>query len=129
MTSPPFQYVEVTEWSHEQVDQAFRDDDPEALLLAAVAVSMHDPDWRYAQDLCVRLSSHQHFNVRGNAVLGFGHIARVHEQLDRELVQPIIEAALEDEDEYVRGHAIDAADDTVQYLGWKYDHPDVDRAK
>src|SRR5690349_17057152 len=125
MLSPHARYEEIPKWSHEQVEQALRDDNPEALRYAAVAISMYDRDWRYAQDLCVRLSSHPHVNVRGNAVLGFGHIARVHGQLDRALVQPIIEAAMRDPAGYVRGHGFDAADDTSHFLGWKYDRKDV----
>lgn len=113
-------YALISEWSHDSVEQALRDDEPARLLRAVVAVAMYDADWRYAQDLCIRLSAHQDFNVRGNAVLGFGHIARVHRQLDRDTVQPIIEAALRDPDDYIRGHATDAADDTAQFLGWKY---------
>jgi hypothetical protein len=118
-------YEEITEWTRDAVERALRDDDVDALLRAVIAVAMHDADWRYAQDLCVRLSSHRHFNVRGNAVLGFGHISRVHQQLDRAVVQPIIEAALRDANEYVRGHGVDAADDTAHFLGWKYDQKDL----
>jgi hypothetical protein len=64
-------------------------------------------------------------NVRGNAIQGFGHISRVHEQLDQFTVQPIIEAALSDAHEYVRGQASDAADDTEHFLGWKYEHKNI----
>ena len=125
MPEPRRKYEEIGEWSHEAVEQALLDDDTEALLRAVIGVSMHDDDWRYAQDLCVRLSSHPHFNVRGNAVLGFGHIARVHRQLDRALVQPIIRAALRDESDYIRGQADRAMDDTVFFLKWHYDEKDV----
>ena len=121
MPEPRRQYREIGPWKHEDVEQAILSDDIEALRLAVIGVSMHDDDWRYAQDLCVRLSSHPHFNVRGNAVLGFAHIARVHRHLDRSVVQPIIQRALHDEDEYVRGHADSAVDDTVIYLKWSYD--------
>lgn len=114
-------YEEIPEWTHDSVDQALQADDPDLLLRAVIAVGMHDSDWRYAQDLCVRLSSHWHFNVRGNAILAFGHIARVHGQLDRTMVQPIIEKALRDADDYVRSQGFDAAADTGHFLGWKYD--------
>ena len=103
------------------MDQALLDNDINILLRVVIGVSMHEPDGRYAQDLCIRLSSHPHFNVRGNAVLGFGHIARLHLQLDRDLVQPIIEAALRDVNEYVRGQAQDVKDDTTFFLQWRYD--------
>jgi len=118
------QYREIGPWKHEDVEEAVRTDDTEALRLAVIGVSMHDDDWRYAQDLCVRLSSHAHFNVRGNAVLGFGHIARVHRQLDRTLVQPIIQAALRDENDYIRGQADCAKDDTALFLKWHYNETD-----
>jgi len=118
-------YEGIGQWSHEAVEQALRDDDTEALLRAVIGVSMHADDWRYAQDLCIRLSSHAHFNVRGNAVLGFGHVARVHRRLDRALVQPIIQAALRDKSDYIRGQAVCAKDDTAFFLEWHYDETDA----
>ena len=125
MPQSRLKYEEIPKWTRDAVEQALRDDDPNFLLQAVVAIAMHDADWRYAQDLCVRLSSHPHFNVRGNAVLGFGHIARVHGRLDRAIVQPIIVAALHDANDYVRGHGVDAADDTTHFLGWQYDRESV----
>ena len=116
-------YEAIPEWSHAQVEEALRNNDPDALRYAVIAISMYDRDWHYAQALCVRLSTHPDCNVRGNAILGFGHISRVHHQLDRALVQPIIEAALTDAHEYVRGHAWDAAEETSHFLGWQYNSP------
>ena len=124
MSEPSRKYEEITELSREAVEQALREGVAETLLRVVIAVSMYDADWDYAQDLCVRLSSHPHFNVRGNAVLGFGHIARVHRQLDRALVQPIIQAALRDESDYIRGQAVSAMDDTAFFLKWHYDEKD-----
>ena len=126
MTESRRRYQAITEWAHDDVEQALVDNDPESLQLAVVAVSMHDPDWRYAQNLCIRLSTHAHYIVRGNAVLGFGHIARVHGKLDRSLVQPIIERALCDSHEYVRGHGHDAKNDTTHYLGWEHEQLEAD---
>jgi hypothetical protein len=57
--------------------------------------------------------------VRGNAVLGFGHLARRFRRLDEGVVRPIIENALLDADPYVRGQADAAADDVAHFLGWK----------
>jgi len=55
------------------------------------------------QAVCVRLSGHSHFNVRGNANFDFGHLARTCRTLDELLVKPLIEAAFHDPNEYVRG--------------------------
>jgi hypothetical protein len=121
MPQPRLKYERIDEVTREAVEQALREDNPEVLLRVVIAVSMYEPDWRYAQDLCIRLSFHIHFNVRGNAVLGFGHIARVHRQLDQAMVQPIIQAALRDEDSYIRGQAHSAMDDTAFFLKWHYE--------
>jgi hypothetical protein len=32
----------------------------------------------WGEGVCARLANHEHFNVRGNAILGFGHLARIH---------------------------------------------------
>ena len=120
-------YKQPAVWTHQAVEQALQADDSAALLQAVIGVAMYDADWQYAQSLCIRLSAHPHFNVRGNAVLGFGHIARVHGHLDRVLVQPIIVAALQERDDYVRGQSFAAADDTAHFLGWRY--PSIDLAQ
>jgi hypothetical protein len=121
MPAPRPIYQEPAEWSRAAVEDALAIDDTEALLRAVIAVSMHEEDQKYAEELCVRLSRHPYFNVRGNAVLGFGHIARVHGKLEKKVVQPIIVAALKDQDEYVRGQAEFAKDDTSHFLKWRYE--------
>ena len=63
------------------------------------------------------LASYPHFNVRGNAIFGFGHIARTCRALNAELIVPIITSALTDPNEYVRDHADNAASDLKVYLG------------
>ena len=52
----------------------------------------------------------------GNAIPGFGHIARIHGLLNESTVKPVIEAALRDESEYVRGQANSAANDVAFFL-------------
>jgi hypothetical protein len=114
------QYKEIGPLSQEEVAEALQRNDPDVLCRAVLAVALHDQDFERAQALCVELSRHPHFNVRGNAVLGFGHLARIHRQLDREVVQPIIVTALFDSDVFVRGQAHCAYDDTAFFLQWDY---------
>jgi len=121
MTDPHHTQVRPVVWSRDTVEHALAIDDVEGLLSAVIAVSMHE-DSEYSEQLCVRLSRHPNFNVRGNAVLGFGHIARVHGKLDRKVVYPIIAEALKDGNEYIRGQAEYAKDDTTHFLGWKYEN-------
>jgi hypothetical protein len=120
MTARP-EYEDIEVWSREAIQRALDSNEPEGLSRAVLAVTFHDQDWRYAQELCVRLSGHRHEIVRGNAVLGFGHIARTHRKLDRQIVRPIIARALKDKEGYVRRQAQAAKDDTEHFLGWKYE--------
>ena len=115
-------YEAIDPMSREEVEAALTRDDPEELLRAIVAVALHSEDLDWASRLCMRLASHPHFNVRGNAVLGFGHLARRYGRLDS-AAREVIEAGLRDADSYVRGHADSAADDVQHFLGWKISRP------
>ena len=80
---------------------------------------MDPPDAAWSQDICLSLVHHDHEIVRGNAILGFGHLARISGELDQALVAPLVTAAMKDPSEYVRGQAVQAFDDISKYLGWK----------
>jgi hypothetical protein len=116
-------YEPIPVMSIEQIEAAVQKDDPDVLLYAVLSASLHSDDVQWAQSICFKLSAHPHFNVRGNAILGFGHLARLHGRLDEARVKPVIEAALRDPDDYVRGHAGYVADDVEHYLGWRIDRP------
>jgi hypothetical protein len=115
---PKLTYKQIAPIDRAAVNEALLEDDPDRLSEIVVAVAMFERDWLYIQDLCVRLSSHPHPNVRGNAILGFGHAARRFRCLDQQIVQPIIQSGLEDENTFVRGQANAAKDDTEFFLKW-----------
>lgn len=115
--------------AREAVEAAIARDEPDELLHVPIDVSMEPWDCRYSQDVCVRLSRHPHFNVRGNAILGFGHLARTCGALAEATVRPIVEAALDDPHEYVRGHAFVAACDLNHFLGWRIPLPGDEEAE
>ena len=95
-------YEAIEPRSKAEVEAAISRDNPNELLYAVVSAALYsdDPDW--AEDICLRLAKHEHFNVRGNAILGFGHIARIHRRLNEGRAKPLIEAALRDASDYVR---------------------------
>jgi len=66
----------------------------------------------------MRLATHPDATVRGNAILGFGHLARRFRRLDRQTVEPLVTAALSDQSEFVRGQAEAASDDIGFFLKW-----------
>jgi hypothetical protein len=93
--------------------------DPEELKTMVLSAALAVDDRPWAQTVCLKLATHPEPGVRGNAILGLGHLARIHGRLDRELVEPAICGALNDPDAYVRGHADAAANDVATFLGWQ----------
>lgn len=83
-----------------------------------VAVSLHEESLEWAQNYCLSLAAHSNEFVRGNAILGFGHLARRFGVLTEE-AKPIIQAALADSSAFVQGQAVASADDAGQFLGWQ----------
>ncbi|HVV82145.1 MAG TPA: hypothetical protein VHE35_03670 [Kofleriaceae bacterium] len=66
-------------------------------------------------DASLRLSAHRDEIVRGNAILAFGHLARLFRRASDEGVS-IVRRALRDPSPYVRGQAWAAASDLRHYL-------------
>lgn len=104
-------------WTEQDVDAVIARGLPEELLYVPIVISMDPPDCAWSERICLALAAHEHFNVRGNAILGFGHLARTCGHLNLAAVIPVISAALGDSHEYVRGHADAAAADLLHYLG------------
>jgi hypothetical protein len=87
----------------------------------SIAVGEDYPDWKYAQDVCLRLAEHSHDNIRANACLGLGYIARTQGRLERHLVKPILLRELRCQTEF-RGKIVDAIEDINFFLGWRLAH-------
>ena len=114
-----YTYKPIPKMTRADIEIAIRDNNLEILHIVPLSAALHSEDPVWAQEICLTLSHHSDFNVRGNAILGFGHIARIHGVLDRDRVQPIIEDGLHDAAEYVRSHAHDAAGDVEHFLKWR----------
>ena len=105
-------------WTQEHVEAVIAADNPADLLYAPILVSMDPPDAAWAQDVCVRLAVHPDPKGRGNAMLGFGHLARTTGELDRKTVRPLLKSGLRDPDPFVRGQADAGWSDVRHFLGW-----------
>jgi hypothetical protein len=62
----------------------------EELLILSLVVGENFPDWKYAQDVCLRLANHSSDKVRANACLGLAYVARTKQRLEKHLVKPIL---------------------------------------
>ncbi len=101
------------------IETALQRNDPAELPLVPVTVALVFPECAVAQAVCTKLSVHPDNRIRGNAVMSLGYLARRFRMLDRQSVQPVIESALQDRDEYVRANAKSAADEIHQFLHWE----------
>ncbi len=103
-------------------DALERDDSIELQRLAReVALDCEEREW--AETGLARLAKHHNANVRGDALAGFGHLARRFGILDRNRVQRLIETGLHARHEYLREQAESAAADVETFLSWHLDRP------
>jgi hypothetical protein len=116
-------YEAIAEPGGEDVEDLLSRGDLAKLRLFALSMSLHSENAELAEGICLRLAAHADANTRGNSVLALGHIARIHGKLTESAAKPVVEAALRDPHEWVRGQATSAADDIEQFLAWKLDRP------
>jgi hypothetical protein len=109
-------YEPILPISRSAAEAALAGNDPGALHLAVLAVALHDPDPVFATVYCAQLADHADPTVRGNAILGLGHIARIHGTVPLANLDDLLTKALADRAEYVRGQAAAAADDVAHFL-------------
>jgi len=100
----------------QEMEKILARNDPEELLSLPIALSLYSEDFEEAQSLCIRLAHHPHYNVRANALLGFGHLARRFGRLNRAIVTPLVKKGQDDPEEFVRDQANSAADDIAHFL-------------
>jgi hypothetical protein len=110
--------------SHERIEAIIEQDDSIELMELIAQIALEESDHRFAENCCARLAKHRNAIVRGNAVLGFGHLARRFGQLDRRRVHRLVDIALHDHSDYVRAHAESAAEDLTTFLSWEFCLPD-----
>lgn len=112
-------YETIPKWTPSEIEAIVVQNHSDEVCIAALSAALYADDPLWAEAICLRLAHHSSEAVRGNAILGFGHIARIHRQLTQTLTQPAIEHALHDESSYVRSQAENAADDVNLFLRWE----------
>ncbi len=106
-----------------RIEDAIESDDVILLMDLVLEIGLAAESREWAQSCCLQLVRHRNANVRGDAVLAFGHLARRFGQLDAQRVRRLVEIALFDPSEYVRNQANSAADDLSTFLGWEFERP------
>jgi hypothetical protein len=100
--------------SRNEARATFRSGDEAAIIAALSSLTFRDPDWRWVQDQLLQFAKHRKGAVRGQVALCFGHLARLHRQLDLDVVLPVLRK-LADHPE-TRGQAEDALSDISIFI-------------
>jgi hypothetical protein len=97
----------------EEFEKILASNDAARISEAIIAASFYIEDFDYVFNRLVELCEHIHEWIRGNAMLGLGHLARIHGKMPIDPTVRIISQGLCDPSEYVRGQA-DGAYDSFQ---------------
>jgi len=60
-------------WTEQDVEAVIARGLPDEPLYVPIAITMGPLDCAWSERICMALASHGYFNVRGNAVFGFGN--------------------------------------------------------
>jgi hypothetical protein len=104
-------YEPLPQWTDDEIRTVLERGDINVLHYVPLVVSMNPTSRVYAEQVCIRLAAHSEPSVRGNAMEGFGHIARIFRSLNKRRIEPIVDAGRADENDWVRGKAEDTADE------------------
>ena len=107
-------YEEPEPASPRDVTEALAHGDHQTAARALVGAAFYYPNWREVQALCLRLLNDDDRELAAVAATCLGHLARIHGELDVEVVL----AALEEHrnDEVVGSHVRDALEDIALYI-------------
>lgn len=107
-------FQEILPIPRDEAENILQQGPPAEIALALVRLAYHDPDWKWVQDTCVRLSFHPDKFVRRTCATCFGHIARIHGRIEKQTVMPVLDRLLQDSD--VKGEAEDALEDLSVFI-------------
>jgi hypothetical protein len=102
-----------------EVMDAIARDDVERLVTLPIDLGFHHENWRFIQDVCVRLSEHRDWRIRVNSLLGLSYAARFRGRVEKNIVKPVLLRALKDPNQDVAGTAQDAIEDINRLMGWR----------
>ena len=111
-------YREPQPISEKEVFDAIRQDDVERLMRIPIELGFHHDDWRFIQDISIRLSDHADPRVRRNSLFGIEYAARFKGRVEKNVVKPVLLRALNDPDGEVSDMARETIDAVNHLMGW-----------
>ena len=96
MTARARGYEPMDPISARQAEQWFASGDPRKILRALLRLSLHGPDFAYAEKMALEYADHPDIWVRRNAATALSHVSRVHGSIDLDAVMTALVRLLDD---------------------------------
>jgi len=109
------QYREIPQLTRSEVIALLQTDDANDMTIALLSASLFDDDPTWSEKMCVKYLCHRTLDVKLAALMGLGHIARIHDKLDLQVVLPKL-AGME-KDSTLAGRVSDTLDDIRMFVG------------
>ncbi len=102
-------YHDIGPLSHSEAEAIFDSGDVRQMATALVALGLHDHDWKWVQEQCLRFLSHESEVMVSAAIVSLGHTARINRTIDKDVVLPALQSVAVDP--RFTGKVQDALDD------------------
>jgi len=113
-------YEEVVPIFRSEAEIELASCEPTRIIYALLGLAYYHSDWRWVQNLCLDyIQNNQDKYVRRVAITCLSHLARIHRDLDKKRVVPLLETLRHDPDPEVRGVTADVLDDLKIFLKHK----------
>jgi hypothetical protein len=109
-------YWQPTPVTDEEAKQAFQHGSIAELSRTLVALALYDTDWKKVQTYCLEFLEHPDAGVRAVAATCIGHLARIHKQLDLDIVLPALYRHQSDQGRSVAGNVDNALSDIEIFM-------------
>lgn len=119
MTKLKYVDVHSLKYTDSEVWELIKKDDREALITLPIRLGFCHENWRFVQEVCIKLSEHPDETIRGNSFYGLQYVAMNLGRLEKNVVKPILLRGLKDESELVKSRAACAIEDINQFLNWR----------
>ncbi|NML35544.1 hypothetical protein [Paraburkholderia antibiotica] len=105
----------MSQYSKEELEHRLNSSDKDAVIdaLMYLCFNINDPEW--IQDKCIEaIEREKDEDIRGLGITCIGHVARMHSQINKDKVMPVLKRLLCDES--LSGRAQDALDDIDTFV-------------
>ena len=97
----------------DSAEKIFLSNNAEKICHAMVAIALHEQDWKWVQDKCLYFLTNDNPEISGLAATCLGHIARIHRQIEKDKVIPLLRSRLNNPD--IAGQIEDALSDIAMF--------------